>query len=48
MHVFSQFLKYRMRILVKNFNAKAKIEDIFRLVVRNKSLNKTNIDNGGR
>jgi hypothetical protein len=47
-HAFSQFLKYLMRILVRNFSAKGRREDIFRLVIGNKSLNETNNDNGSR
>jgi exonuclease III len=46
--VFNQFLKYHMKILLGDFNAKVGREDIFKMTVGNESLHETNNDNGVR
>jgi hypothetical protein len=44
--VFDQFLKYHMKILLGDFNAKAGREDIFKPTIGNESLHETSNDNG--
>jgi exonuclease III len=46
--VFDKFLKYRMKILVGDFNAKVGKEDIFKPTVGNESLHEISNDNGVR
>jgi hypothetical protein len=46
--VFDEFLKYHMKILLRNFNAKVAREDIFKQITRNESLHETSNDNGVR
>jgi exonuclease III len=43
--VFDQFLKYHMKILLGDFNAKVEREDIFKPTIGNQSLHKTSNDN---
>jgi hypothetical protein len=45
-HVFDKFLKYHMRILLGNFNAKAGKEHILKPTIGNESLHEISIDNG--
>ncbi|PNF21163.1 hypothetical protein B7P43_G05096 [Cryptotermes secundus] len=47
-HVFDNFLKYPMKILVGDFNAKVAREDIFKQKIRNESLHEISNDNGVR
>jgi hypothetical protein len=47
-HVFHQFPRYHMKILVGDFNAKVGRGDIFKAIIGNESLNKVNNDNGVR
>jgi hypothetical protein len=44
--VFDEFLKYHMKILLRDFNAKVGREDIFKPKIGNESLHKINNDNG--
>jgi exonuclease III len=46
--VFNKFLRYHMKILLGDFNAKVRREDIFKPVVGNESLHETSNDNGVR
>jgi endonuclease/exonuclease/phosphatase family metal-dependent hydrolase len=46
--VFDKFPKYRMKILLGDFNAKVGREDIFRPIIGNESLHEINNDNGVR
>jgi hypothetical protein len=46
--VFDQFLRYDMKILLVDFNAKVGREIIFKLTIRNESLNEIINDNGVR
>jgi exonuclease III len=46
--VFEKFPKYRMKILLGDFNAKVDREDIFKPTIENESLNEINNDNGVR
>jgi hypothetical protein len=46
--VFDQFPKYHMKILLGDFNAKVRREDIFKLTIGNESLHETRNDNGVR
>jgi exonuclease III len=46
--VFEQFLKYSMKILMGDFNAKVGREDIFKPIICNESLHEANNDNGVR
>jgi endonuclease/exonuclease/phosphatase family metal-dependent hydrolase len=46
--VFDKFPKYRMKILLGDFNAKVGREDIFKPTIGNGSLHEINIDNGVR
>jgi hypothetical protein len=43
--VFDQFPKYRMKILLGDFNAKVGREDIFKPTIGNDSLHETSNDN---
>jgi hypothetical protein len=45
---FDKFLKYHMKILLGDFNAKVGREDIFKLTIGNGSLRKISNDNGVR
>jgi hypothetical protein len=47
-HVFDKFLKYYMKILLRDFNAKVGKEDIFKPTIGNESLCKISNDNGVR
>jgi hypothetical protein len=47
-HVFNQFLKYHMKILLGNFHAKVGREDIFKPTIRSESLSEISSDNGVR
>jgi hypothetical protein len=44
-HIFDQFLKYSMMILLGDFNPKIGTADIFRLTVGNKRLHEISNDN---
>jgi hypothetical protein len=44
--VFDEFLKYHMKILLGDFNAKVGREDIFKHTTGNESLYEINNDNG--
>jgi hypothetical protein len=46
--VFDQFIRYHMKILLGDFNAKVGREDIFKPIIGNESLHETNNDNGVR
>jgi hypothetical protein len=46
--VFDKFLKYHMKILLGDFNAKVGKEDIFKPINGNESLNEISNDNGVR
>jgi exonuclease III len=46
--VFDQFPRYRMKILLGDFNAKVRREDIFKPIICNKSLHEASNDNGVR
>jgi exonuclease III len=46
--VFDQFLRYHMKILTGDFNAKVEREDIFKLVIGNESLPKRKEDRSWR
>jgi hypothetical protein len=46
--VFDQFPRYHMKILLGDFNAKVGREDIFKLIIDNKSLHEVSNDNGVR
>jgi exonuclease III len=46
--VFDQFPRYHMKILLGDFNAKVRREDIFKPIIGNKSLHKASNDNGVR
>jgi hypothetical protein len=46
--VFDKFLKYHMKILLRDFNAKGGREDIFKPTIGNESLHKIRNDNGVR
>ena len=46
--VFGRFCKYRMKILLGNFNEKLVGEDIFKLTIENESLHQDSTDNGVR
>jgi hypothetical protein len=43
--VFDQFPRYQMKIFLGDFNAKAEREDIFKLIIGDKSLYETGNDN---
>jgi exonuclease III len=43
--VFDQFLRYHMKILLGDFNAKVGREDIFKPIIGNESLHEANNDN---
>jgi exonuclease III len=47
-HVFEQFPKCHMKILLGDFNAKVGREDIFKPTIRNESLHEISNDNGVR
>jgi hypothetical protein len=47
-HVFDEFPKYHMKILLGDFNAKVGREDIFKPTIGNESLHKISNDNGVR
>jgi endonuclease/exonuclease/phosphatase family metal-dependent hydrolase len=47
-HVFHQFFKYHMKILLGDFNAKVGREDIFKPIIGNESLHEASNDNGVR
>jgi hypothetical protein len=44
--VFDYFPKYHIKILLRDFNAKLRREDIFKLTIGNESLHQVNNDNG--
>jgi hypothetical protein len=46
--VFHQFLRYHMKILLGDFNAKVGREDIFKPIIGNESLREASNDNGVR
>jgi hypothetical protein len=46
--VFGKFLKYHMKILLGNFDAKVSREDVFKPTIGNESLHKISNDNGVR
>jgi endonuclease/exonuclease/phosphatase family metal-dependent hydrolase len=46
--IFDQFLRYHMKILMGDFNAKVGREDIFKPVIGNESLREASNDNGVR
>ena len=46
--VFDDFPKYRMKILLVDFNAKVGRENIFKPTIENESLHQDNNDNGVR
>jgi hypothetical protein len=46
--IFDQFLKYHMKILLEDFNAKVGREDVFKPIVRIDSLHESSNDNGVR
>jgi hypothetical protein len=46
--VFEKFLKYHMKILLRDFNAKVGREDIFKPTTGNESFHEINNDNGVR
>jgi len=46
--VFDHFLKYHMKILLGDFNAKVGREDIFKPTIGNESLHQDSDDNGVR
>jgi hypothetical protein len=46
--VFHQFPKYHMKILLGDFNAKVRREDIFKSIIGNESLHEASNDNRGR
>jgi hypothetical protein len=46
--VFEKFLKYHMKILLGDFNAKVGREDIFKPMIGNESLHEISNDNGVR
>jgi hypothetical protein len=46
--VFDKFLKYHMKILLGDFNAKVGREDIFKPAIGNESLDEISNDNGVR
>jgi hypothetical protein len=46
--VFEQFLRYHMKILLGDFNAKVGRQDIFKPVIGNESLHEASNDNGVR
>jgi hypothetical protein len=46
--VFDQFLRYHMKILMGDFNAKVRREDIFKPITGNESLHEASNDNGVR
>jgi hypothetical protein len=46
--VFGKFLKYHMKILLGDFNAKVGREDIFKPTIMNESLHEISNDNGFR
>jgi hypothetical protein len=45
-HVFDQYPRYDMKILLCDFNAKGGREDIFKLTNRNETSHKISNDNG--
>jgi hypothetical protein len=45
-HVFDKFLKYHMKILLGDFNAKVDREDIFKPTIWNESFHEISNDNG--
>jgi hypothetical protein len=47
-HVFDQFPRYDMKILLGDFNAKVGREDIFKPTIRNESSHEISNDNGVR
>jgi hypothetical protein len=46
--VFSKFLKYHIKILLGDFNAKISKEEIFKPIIGNESLHEISTDNGVR
>jgi endonuclease/exonuclease/phosphatase family metal-dependent hydrolase len=46
--VLDKFLKYHTKILLGDFNAKVRMEDIFKPIIENGSLHEINNDNGVR
>jgi dihydroorotase len=44
-HVFDKFLKYNMKILLADPNAKVVMEDIFKPKIRNENLHEISNDN---
>jgi exonuclease III len=47
-HIFDQFPRYHMKILMGDFNAKVERGDILKPVIGNESLNEASNDNGVR
>jgi hypothetical protein len=47
-HVFDQFSRYNMKILLGDFHAKIGKEDIFKLTIKNERLHRISNDNGVR
>jgi len=47
-HVFNQFPKYHLKILLGDFNTKVRREDILKPTIRNETLHEINSDNGVR
>jgi hypothetical protein len=45
-HVFNQFLRYHMKILLEEFSAKVGIEYIFKPTIGNESLHEISNDTG--
>jgi hypothetical protein len=46
--VFDQFLRYDMKILLRDFNVKVRGEDIFKPTIGNESSHEISNDNGVR
>jgi hypothetical protein len=47
-HVFDKFPNYHMKILLGDFNAKVRREDVFKATIGNESLQEISNDNGVR
>jgi hypothetical protein len=45
-HIFDQFLKYYMKLLLGDFNAKVWRDDVFKLTVGNESVHEISNGNG--
>jgi hypothetical protein len=46
--IFDKFPRYHMKILLGDFNAKVRREDIFKLIIGNESLHEASNDSGDR